>query len=298
MGLETATYVSTLNSANPTTSDPLAQGDDHIRMLKAVLLATFPTLNAALSASLVPSSATGNLAATNVQAALAELQTDIDTRLTSATANAAYAPIAAKYIVQTADGSLTGAQALGALGTGLVKNTTTTGVLAIAAAGTDYVSPGLATTRGITMNTAKILGRTTASTGAIEEITVGTGLTLSAGTLTATATGGVTSVNGNTGAVTAAQISAAATTGYGYTPANGASYIPKDFAAGSYPIGCMVGCGVLYAGGVLPVGSTTTGSSLTLSGGSGTLQVGTWRHCGYTNLTDAMYIPTVMQRIA
>jgi hypothetical protein len=54
------------------------------------------------------------------------------------THTATYAPIAAKYIVQTADGDLTAEQALGALATGIVKNTTTTGVLSIAASGTDY----------------------------------------------------------------------------------------------------------------------------------------------------------------
>lgn len=52
------------------------------------------------------------------------------------------APISASYIVKTADGILTNEQALGALATGIVKNTTTTGVLSIAATGTDYVAPG------------------------------------------------------------------------------------------------------------------------------------------------------------
>lgn len=42
------------------------------------------------------------------------------------------APADAKYIVQTADSDLSAEQALGALGTGLLKNTTTTGVLSIA----------------------------------------------------------------------------------------------------------------------------------------------------------------------
>ena len=51
------------------------------------------------------------------------------------------APISAKYIVQTADGILTSEQALGALATGILYNTTTTGVLSIAAAGTDYAAP-------------------------------------------------------------------------------------------------------------------------------------------------------------
>ncbi len=52
-----------------------------------------------------------------------------------------------------------------------------------------------------TMSTAKILGRSTAGTGAIEEITVGTGLSLTGGTLAATG-GGVTSFNTRTGAIT------------------------------------------------------------------------------------------------
>lgn len=47
----------------------------------------------------------------------------------------------AKYIVQQPDASLPNAQALSALTTGLVKNTTATGVLSIAVAGVDYVTP-------------------------------------------------------------------------------------------------------------------------------------------------------------
>jgi hypothetical protein len=45
---------------------------------------------------------------------------------------------------------------------------------------------GAVTASGLTMATARLLGRTTASTGAVEEITVGAGLSLSAGALTAT----------------------------------------------------------------------------------------------------------------
>jgi hypothetical protein len=44
MGLETATYVKDLVPTNPTTSDFVSQGDDHIRMLKSVLQSTFPSL--------------------------------------------------------------------------------------------------------------------------------------------------------------------------------------------------------------------------------------------------------------
>ena len=52
------------------------------------------------------------------------------------------APNDAFYITQQADGTLTNEQSLAALSTGLVKVTTTTGVLSTAAAGTDYVVPG------------------------------------------------------------------------------------------------------------------------------------------------------------
>jgi len=49
------------------------------------------------------------------------------------------APKASKYIVQgTSDSELTGAQFLGALASGILKNTTSTGVLARAIPGTDY----------------------------------------------------------------------------------------------------------------------------------------------------------------
>lgn len=48
---------------------------------------------------------------------------------------------------------------------------------------------GAITNGEMTMATSRLLGRTTASTGAIEEITVGTGLSLSGGSLTATGSG-------------------------------------------------------------------------------------------------------------
>jgi len=57
-------------------------------------------------------------------------------------------------------------------------------------AGTDYVAPGAATSSGLTMATARLLGRTTASTGSLEEISIGSGLSLSAGSLSSTVTSG------------------------------------------------------------------------------------------------------------
>lgn len=72
---------------------------------------------------------------------------------------------------------------------GLVK--ATAGVASAASAGTDYVAPGAVTTSGLTQTTNKLLGRYSASTGAVEEITISTGLSLD-GSGNLTASGGVT----------------------------------------------------------------------------------------------------------
>lgn len=65
-------------------------------------------------------------------------------------------------------------------------------------------STGAVTGTGITMSTARILGRSTSGTGAIEEITVGTGLTLSAGTLSAS--GGSSSLTVGTSPITSGTV--------------------------------------------------------------------------------------------
>lgn len=61
--------------------------------------------------------------------------------VTAASSGSAEAPAAAKYLLQTADAGLVNAQAMSALGTGLVKNTTATGVQSIGVPNTDYVPP-------------------------------------------------------------------------------------------------------------------------------------------------------------
>ena len=51
MALESASYVAGLNTANPTASDPIAEGDNHIRLIKSVLKNTFPALTGAITVS-------------------------------------------------------------------------------------------------------------------------------------------------------------------------------------------------------------------------------------------------------
>lgn len=50
MGLETGTYISDLNASNPVgATDPKSQGDNHIRLIKATILATFPNISGAMT---------------------------------------------------------------------------------------------------------------------------------------------------------------------------------------------------------------------------------------------------------
>jgi hypothetical protein len=63
---------------------------------------------------------------------------------------------------------------------------------------TGAAASGSITTSGLTQATARILGRTSSSTGSIEEIQIGSGLSLSAGELSATSSGGITAVGAST----------------------------------------------------------------------------------------------------
>lgn len=48
MPLETATYISDLNSSNPAATDPLDKADDHIRLIKGAVKSTFPNVAGAV----------------------------------------------------------------------------------------------------------------------------------------------------------------------------------------------------------------------------------------------------------
>jgi len=92
-------------------------------------------------------------AGTDYQAPLSAADTTINFP-TSTTIKVGVLP--SKFIVQgTSDAQLSNAQFLGALSTGIVKNTTSTGVISIATAGTDY-EPGLTFSTGLTRATNTI----------------------------------------------------------------------------------------------------------------------------------------------
>ena len=51
MSLENANFIDGLVSTNPVAVDPLSQADDHIRLLKSTVKATFPSITGAVTAT-------------------------------------------------------------------------------------------------------------------------------------------------------------------------------------------------------------------------------------------------------
>lgn len=128
-----------------------------------------------------------------------------------------------------------------------------------------------------------------------------TGITFNDATVQTTAAA-VKSVNGNTGAITAAQIASAATAGYGYTPANPANFISST-VLGTNNVGCIVVCyGDL--GAQLNVGSlySTSSGCIYVSGGyylyPGFSVGGTWKCVASSNWPGTWAQLTLFIRIA
>lgn len=51
MALESGTYIDSLNASNPVATDGLAQADDHMRLIKSTILASFPGITGAVNAT-------------------------------------------------------------------------------------------------------------------------------------------------------------------------------------------------------------------------------------------------------
>ena len=112
-------------------------------------------------------------------------------------------------------GTNTGDNAVNILYSGLVTNATHTGDVTGSGALTIANSAVTYAKMQNVSATSRVLGRITAAAGVVEELTGANLATIIGITNTAA---NVNSVNGVTGAVTAANISAAATSGYGFTP--------------------------------------------------------------------------------
>jgi len=91
MPVESATYINGLNASYPTGSDNIAQGDNHIRLIKETIKATFPNIAGAVSGThtAINSAVTDANAATNANTASAIVKRDASGNFTAGTITAA-----------------------------------------------------------------------------------------------------------------------------------------------------------------------------------------------------------------
>ena len=135
MGLETGTYISDLNSSNPVAGDPVNEGDDHIRLVKSTVKATFPSI-------------TGAVTSTHTELNLLD-------GVTANTAELNYVDVATLGTVEaskavTADASkdITGVRNLTVSGTLTVGSNTVTTIQAVYPVGSIYINAAVSTNPG------------------------------------------------------------------------------------------------------------------------------------------------------
>ena len=66
MALESATYISDLNTSNPTATDVISEADDHLRLVKAAIKATFPNISGAVNSTHTELNLLDGLASTDI----------------------------------------------------------------------------------------------------------------------------------------------------------------------------------------------------------------------------------------
>lgn len=144
MALESATYISDLNAANPAATDGLAQADDHFRLIKGAVKATFPNVTGAITAthgaidaaSTLAASITASAAEINVldgiSAGLTSTELSVLDGITASTASLnlvgslpVVGTLAEGSVVVGNSSSVASAVAIGASGTVLKSNGTT-----------------------------------------------------------------------------------------------------------------------------------------------------------------------------
>jgi len=135
MGLETGTYISDLNSSNPVAGDPVNEGDDHIRLVKSTVKATFPSITGAVSATHTELNLLDGVTANT-----AELNYVDVTTLGTAEAS--------KAVTVDASKDSTGIRNLTVSGTLTIGSNTATTLQAVYPVGSIYINAAVATNPG------------------------------------------------------------------------------------------------------------------------------------------------------
>ena len=111
MALETATYINGLVATNPTSSDNVGEGDNHLRLIKSTLLATFPNVTGAMTKShtQLNASVADTEAATNANTASTIVKRDASGNFSAGTITASLAGNVTGNVTGNVVGNVTGA---------------------------------------------------------------------------------------------------------------------------------------------------------------------------------------------
>lgn len=139
MGLETGTYISDLNSSNPVAGDPVNEGDDHIRLIKSTVKATFPSV-------------TGAVTSTHTELNLLDGVTANTTELNYVDITTLGTAQASKAVTTDANNDSTGMRNLTISGTLTIGSNTATTLQAVYPVGSIYINAAVST------NPATLLG--------------------------------------------------------------------------------------------------------------------------------------------
>ena len=139
MGLETVTYISDLNSSNPVAGDPVNEGDDHIRLIKSTVKATFPSVSGAVTS-------------THTELNLLDGVTANTTQLNYIGISALGTAEASKALSVDANKDVTGIRNLTVTGAITIGSNTATTLQAVYPVGSIYINAAVAT------NPATLLG--------------------------------------------------------------------------------------------------------------------------------------------
>ena len=135
MGLESGTYIDSLNSSNPVAGDPVNEGDDHIRLLKSTVKATFPNVSGAVSATHTELNLIDGVTATTTELNYLDIST-------LGTAEAS------KAVTTNASNDSTGMRNLTISGTMTIGSNTATTLQAVYPVGSIYINAAVTTNPG------------------------------------------------------------------------------------------------------------------------------------------------------
>ena len=135
MGLESGTYIDSLNSSNPVAGDPVNEGDDHIRLLKSTVKATFPNVSGAVSATHTELNLIDGVTATTTELNYLDIST-------LGTAEAS------KAVTTDANNDSTGMRNLTISGTMTIGSNTATTLQAVYPVGSIYINAAVTTNPG------------------------------------------------------------------------------------------------------------------------------------------------------